>query len=404
MNSGVLAKSLAKSLSCSVFACGLTTLLLSWTTVSSARPTLRSSSALSTSLQQASGGCKASSKAISASNWQISAPREPNLTKPDEIVQIGLRNSENNDVNDDRVVARVVAPDGSLAAAYPIVNGDRHTHLTYPLDFSEARPTQAGTYTVVLEVNGQSVLCDRFVVAKPNLIDTAFDNDLTGRKLELHLEKFLNSNESVPKLLLLASKTTNPHNRLFPLSSPPKPVTDNLKPNTDNLLSPDPNPIVKETASSDNSSISRQIGKETFSSGNFSSKSASCLSDTNELDLLKSSIQGLMLSFNLSNLQDEQQEQQSSQDLEEPIQFQDCQTGASDYSTDDFSDDNALGSGYSDPSATYDKPGSDAFGIEFPYPVIIPRKEIIVTKVVEPSSLLALLFLTTLTWMVKKKN
>jgi hypothetical protein len=396
MNSGFLAKSLAKSLYYSVSAWGLTTLLLSWATVSSARPT--------SSQKQTLGGCQASSKVISASNWQISAPREHNSTKPDEIVQIGLRNSENTDVGNDRVVARVVAPDGSLAAAYTTVNGDRHAHLTYPLDFSEARPTQAGTYTVVLEVNGQSVHCDRFVVAKPSLIDTAFDNDLTGRKLELYLEKFLNSNESAPKLLLLASKTTNAHNRLYSLSSPPKPVTDNLKPNTDNLLSPDPNPIVKETASSDNSSISHQVAKETFSSGSFSSKSASCLSDMKELDLLKSSIQGLILSFNLSNLQDEQQEQQSSQDLEEPIQFKDCQTVSSDYSTDDFSYDNALVSGYSDPFATYDRSGSNQFDSGLFNPVIIPREETKVTKVVEPSSLLALLFLTTFTWMGKKKK
>jgi hypothetical protein len=356
MNSGILAKSFAKSLYRSVSVWGFTTLLLSWATVSLARPTSHSSS------QQALAECQASSKAISASNWQISAPKEPNWTKPDEIVQIGLHNSQEEnsqeaDFSQERVVARVVAPDGSLAAAYPTLNRDRSTYLTYPLDFSDARPTQAGTYSVILEVNGQSVLCDRFVVAQPSLIDTAFDNDLTGRKLELDLETFLNSDDSAPESLLFASNSTKAHNRLFPLSSPSNPLTDNSDLDTDNLLSPDPNPIVKETASSDNSS----------------SNSESCF-----WTLDKSS--------NSSNLQDNTQEQQSNQDLEEFLEFMGCQSSSFHYSARNLNIARNNGD------------------LAFFNPDLSPELEEPIPKVVEPSSLLALLFLTTLSWMGRRKN
>jgi hypothetical protein len=351
MNSGILAKSFAKSLYRSVSVWGFTTLLLSWATVSLARPTSHSSS------QQALAGCQASSKAISASNWQISAPKEPNWTKPEEIVQIGLHNSQEADVSQDRVVARVVAPDGSLAAAYPTLNRDRSTYLTYPLDFSEARPTQAGTYTVILEVNGQSVLCDRFVVAQPSLIDTAFDNDLTGRKLELDLETFLNSDDLAPESLLFASNSTKAHNRLFPLSSPSNPLTDNSDLDTDNLLSPDPNPIVKETASSDNSSFN----------------SESCFWTPNT-------------SSNSSNLQDNTQEQQSDRDLEEFLEFMGCTSSSFDYSPRNLNIARNNGD------------------LAFFNPDLSPELEEPIPKVVEPSSLLALLFLTTLPWMGSRKN
>ncbi|MCU0534634.1 MAG: hypothetical protein MUD14_12140 [Hydrococcus sp. Prado102] len=350
MNSGALAKSLAKSLYRSVSVWGLTTLLLSWATISYARPTSHSSSALS-------AGCQASAKGISASNWQISAPQEPNWTKPDEIVQIGLRNSQGAVVRYDRVVARVLAPDGSLAAAYPSLSSDRYTYLTYPLDFSQAQPTQAGTYTVILEVNGQSVLCDRFVVAQPSLIDTAFDSDLTGKKLELDLETFLNSDDSASESLLFASNANKTHNRLFSLSSPSNPFSDNFDLDTDNLLSPDPNPIVKETASSNNSSSNPKICLWTLDRSSHSSKP------------------------------DNTQEQQSTQDLEDFMESMGCTSS-------------------SFPIGRTGKNWSiagDNVDFFFYPPELNSGLDTRVAKVVEPSLVLALLFLTTLTWMEKRK-
>jgi hypothetical protein len=338
MNSGVLAKSLAKSLYRSVSIWGLTTLFLSWANVGSARPTSPSSSALSPGPQQVMAGCQASSKAISASNWQITAPREPNWTKPDEIVQIGLRNSQGADVSNDRVVARVLAPDGSLAAAYPTVNRDRYTYLTYPLDFSGSKPTQAGTYTVILDVNGQSVLCDRFVVAQPSLIDTAFDDDLTGRKLELDLETFLTSDQSASESLLLASNANNAHNRLFSLSSPSKPFTGGLNLDTENLLSPDLNPIVKETASSENSE--------------------SCFYA------------------------------RGSQDLQEFQEFMGCTLSSFHINK---------------PVGTWDIVGKSK-NSTFLNPNLNTGRVKTIPKVVEPSSVLALLFLTTLTCIERRKK
>jgi parallel beta-helix repeat protein len=93
--------------------------------------------------------------------WQVSAERGELFMG--NSLPITLRNKwgEENEVY--QVTARIIAPDGSQAAATASLQGADEALLIYPDDFGVG-DTPRGVYTIVWEIDGGFVACDGFVV------------------------------------------------------------------------------------------------------------------------------------------------------------------------------------------------------------------------------------------------
>lgn len=94
--------------------------------------------------------------------WQVSAPRE--TVRPQEIVQIGLRNKFGGQTEGYGLEVRVVAPDGSSTTATSSALGTNWAYLVYPTDFVGAGPVVVGVYTIIWTSSGGFLACDGFVV------------------------------------------------------------------------------------------------------------------------------------------------------------------------------------------------------------------------------------------------
>lgn len=111
------------------------------------------------------GFCVNTPPVIIEREWQVSAPRGvPGPVRPDEIVQLGLRNKFGE--GDERywVLVRVIAPDGTSTATSRALVGSEWVYILYPRDFIGATSVYPGTYTMVWETEGGFIACDGFIV------------------------------------------------------------------------------------------------------------------------------------------------------------------------------------------------------------------------------------------------
>ncbi len=100
--------------------------------------------------------------------WQVygtvegSQPNQPG--KPGQPVKVGLRIKFGEASDNYEATVTVVAPDSSTAAAKATVQADKWAEVIYPKDFTGAKPTTPGLYTIVWQIKGGFVACYGFEV------------------------------------------------------------------------------------------------------------------------------------------------------------------------------------------------------------------------------------------------
>lgn len=84
--------------------------------------------------------------------------------KAGQVITLNLRDKLGPATDRFDLTVMIIAPDGSRTSASLTLNGNDWATVAYPLDFTGARPTAAGVYTVLWEIPAGVVACDGFEV------------------------------------------------------------------------------------------------------------------------------------------------------------------------------------------------------------------------------------------------